>query len=78
MSLDLLIGLGEVMGVLTTPSPPAMELLEAWILDARDDYMDRSYLTHIRLYSSETYTFNGLNHWNSGLSVRAASITYSE
>lgn len=44
-----------------------------------DDYMDRSYLTHIRLYSSETYTFNIWPiHWNSGLSVRAASITYSE
>lgn len=55
MSLDLLIGLGEVMGVLTTLSPPAMELLQPWILEARDDYMDRSYLTHVRLYSSETH-----------------------
>lgn len=55
MSLDLLIGLGKVMGVLMTPSSPAMELLEAWILEARDDYMDRSYLTHVRLYSSETH-----------------------
>lgn len=66
MSLVLLIGLGEVMGVLTMPSSLAMEMLEPWILEARDEYMDRSYLTHVRLYSSETYTFNGLNHWNSG------------
>lgn len=66
MRLVLLIGLGEVMGVLTTPSSLAMEMLEPWILEARDEYTDRSYLTHVRLYSSETHTFNGLNHWNSG------------
>lgn len=65
-SFVLLTGLGEVMGILTTPSSLAMEMLEPRILDARDEYMDRSYLTHVRLDSGETYTVNGLNHWNSG------------